>query len=69
MRYQLQAGHMDPDTVCNIINCLQAEVIKLRKACVALALECHATKRAIFPTTNLSTAKTTIADILGECEI
>jgi hypothetical protein len=36
---------------------LKAEVLKLRKACAALALECHATKRAIFPTTNLSTAK------------
>lgn len=60
---------MSHDTISTELVKLRGEILKLRKACTALALECHATKRAIFPTSNLATAKRTVADILGECEL
>ena len=62
-------GPVSGDQAIEVLKALQAEVIKLRAACKALAKECHTTKRAIFPTSNLSTAKTTIDDLLGDCEI
>ena len=59
---------MSHDTISTELVKLRGEILKLRRACTALALECHATKRAIFPTSNLATAKTTIKDLLGEFE-